>query len=375
MAFVHVGAVAPRALHTSGFRGRAVADAAAPAPVSAAPARRAPRMLIDDGEVVPAKGSSWKETFLGVDVAGGIPGGEAFFLKWIAGGMKDEFADMPDRLQPTQPKLEKSKPRPTLLQRVDKMEFFKDYEGVGVAVDRKEEVVSGAAAAAKKAGSAAMGAFEKLSSFGKGDRGASAKAADVKLRIGGKGVGNAGIAKASAPSAFAGGGYSTDASEKQALVDRQTMIAAAIAELAEAADPEAPDEALYAPYFPRATRNIAPEISLVCERNFFKDRVSVAMTEVTAKCTDVYFPKERSGKAPFIDIFYTGVKATASISVKLDDVVPLPATAPLVPAGIPTANLVKGSGGGLKLEYIVDGQAVSAYSDPRCIDNFKAMVQ
>lgn len=379
MAFVHVGAAVPRTLRSSSFCGCAVAEASV-APVAAPQSRRAPRMLVEDGEVVPAKGSSWRETFFGVGVAGGIPGGEKFYRDWVDSGMEGEFSDMPEKLQPGQPKVEKPKSAPTLLERVDKMEFFKDYEGVGV--EEEEEKLTGVAGAASKAGSAAKGAatsaLDRLASLtGKKTDGASdaaASAASKTIKIGGKAVSKASSAVSSVAS-DAANAFTSDASEKQTLVERASMIADAMAEVAAAADPEAPDESLYAPYFPKATRNLAPDLSFVCERDFYKDRVSMAMTEVKAKCTDVYFPKETEGKAPIIDISYNGVLTGASISVKLDDVTPLPATAPLVPAGVPAASLVPGSGGGLKLEYIVDGQEVSAYSDPRCIDNFSAMVK
>jgi hypothetical protein len=130
--------------------------------------------------------------------------------------------------------------------------------------------------------------------------------------------------------------------------DIRAAVAAAIAADSQGADLEAPDEALYAPYFPAAVRNLAPEISLVCQRNVFTDRVSVAMTEVTAKATDVHFPKWYSGKAPVINIFY-GSAATSGVSVSMDDIQAIPAyVAPSRP-GLPDVALVAGTGGGLKI--------------------------
>lgn len=138
----------------------------------------------------------------------------------------------------------------------------------------------------------------------------------------------------------------------------------------------APAEALYSKFYPAEVRNLAPMISITYEKDFVKDRVGVAMSEVTASPTDVYFPKEMSGKAPFIDISYDGKNAaTASISVRMADVDPLPTIAPPVAAGETFTKLVPGNSGGLKLEFEVQGEGpVNVYSDPRCIDNFNKMV-
>lgn len=350
MAFVAVPGSAPQALRASNFHGRAVTEARASS-AAAVPSRRATRMLVEDGEVAPTKGSKWKENLF----TGGIPGGEEFYRKWIADGMEGDFPDLPERMQPSQPKLEAPAKEPSFLKRVDSMEFFKEFEGEDGGKAGNVGAVAGAAAAAKSAAS-------KISKSMPG--GGSAQR--VGLKIGGKSVG-AGAAPVSPV-------VNTVNEAAAVAAQQEAALASAMAEAAASEDPEAPDEALYEKYFPKSIRNIAPEISMVSERDFFKDRVSLAMTPVTAKCTDLYFPREMEGKAPIIDIFYNGSVASASISVKLDDVEPLPASAPPVPAGSPSTQLVRGAGGGLKLEFAVDGETVSAYSDPRCTENYEKMI-
>lgn len=340
MAFVTVPV---QALSASNFRGRAVSETrAATAPV-AAPGRASTRMLVEDGEVAPTKGSQWKEN----PFTGGIPGGEAFYKQWIEDGMEGDFADMPERMQPSQPKLEAQQKAPSLLDRIDSMEFFKEFEG-----DAPAESEGGGGGIAAAVSTAASKVKQAASGASKGP---------VALKIGGK------------PISVDGSSAEPVDAAAESAAQQAAVLAAAMAEAASTDDPEAPDEALYDQYYPKATRNIAPEISMVCERDFFKDRVSLAMTPVSAKCTDVYFPRETEGKAPIIDIFYNGSVASASVSVKLDDVEPLPATAAPVPAGNASAQLVPGAGGGLKLEYVADGETVSAYSDPRCTETFEKM--
>lgn len=119
---------------------------------------------------------------------------------------------------------------------------------------------------------------------------------------------------------------------------------------------EAPDEALYAPYFPASVRNLAPEINMTYAKDFFKDRVSLAMTEVTASPADVYFPKEMKNKAPMIDINYTGNLSTSSVTVCLAPVDGLPTLPPPAKTGDAVTSLVSGPGGGLKLSYDVVGE-------------------
>lgn len=121
---------------------------------------------------------------------------------------------------------------------------------------------------------------------------------------------------------------------------------------------DAPNESLYAPYFPEKTRNLAPDIRMVYEKNFAKDRVYMAMTEVTASPTDVYFPKEMKNKAPIIEISYNGSSlGGASISVCLGAVDGLPTLPPTPKMGDAVTTLVPGRGGGLKLHYAVEGDA------------------
>lgn len=137
-----------------------------------------------------------------------------------------------------------------------------------------------------------------------------------------------------------------------------------------------PSESLYSKWFPANHRNLAPVISMVSEGDFNKDRVSVAMTEICANAADVHFPKEYSGKAPLISISYNGNLATASITVQMADVNPLPTIAPPVANGETITKLVPGAGGGLKLDFEVQGEGpVNVYSDPRCIEKFENMLK
>lgn len=117
----------------------------------------------------------------------------------------------------------------------------------------------------------------------------------------------------------------------------------------------APDESLYSAYFPASIRNLAPEITMVYEKSFEKDRVSMAMTEVTASATDVYYPKQMKNKAPIIDISYNGSLVGASVSVRMGDIEGLPTMPSPANVGDPVTALVPGRGGGLKLEISVEG--------------------
>lgn len=117
-----------------------------------------------------------------------------------------------------------------------------------------------------------------------------------------------------------------------------------------------PDESLYSAYFPAKVRNLAPEINIVYEKSFAKDRVYMAMTEVTASATDVYFPKEMKNKAPIIDISYNGSSlAGASVSVRMDDIGGLPTLPNPSQVGESKTSLVPGRGGGLRVEITVEG--------------------
>ncbi|PXF49306.1 hypothetical protein BWQ96_00880 [Gracilariopsis chorda] len=124
----------------------------------------------------------------------------------------------------------------------------------------------------------------------------------------------------------------------------------------QAADDSGPNPALYEKYFPDSVRNKAPEIKIVYENDYLKDRVSVAMTEVTASFSDVYYPKEMKNKAPVIDISYNGNLATASVSVSMEHIEGLPTLPPPPKAeGDTITSLVPGAGGGLKLQFDVAG--------------------
>lgn len=131
--------------------------------------------------------------------------------------------------------------------------------------------------------------------------------------------------------------------------------AGAAFDFGDAADPDAPDPALYEQYYPAGIRYLAPEILIQYEDNFCIDRVGVAMTEVTASATDVYFPKETKGKAPMIDVSYNGSLNTASVQVSMKDVEGLPTLPPPAKQGEAVTVLTPGAGGGLKLEYSVLG--------------------
>ncbi len=116
-------------------------------------------------------------------------------------------------------------------------------------------------------------------------------------------------------------------------------------------------------------------ISIVYEKDLYKDRVSMAMGEVSADASDVHYPKYRKNMAPIIKIDYNGSSlAGAGISVSMAEIEPLPPTAPPVADGETVTKLVPGVGGGLKLEFEVQGEGpVNVYSDPRAIENFNEM--
>eukprot|EP00172_Hildenbrandia_rubra_P000780 Plantae.Rhodophyta-Hildenbrandia_rubra.ctg14368.p1 GENE.Plantae.Rhodophyta-Hildenbrandia_rubra.ctg14368~~Plantae.Rhodophyta-Hildenbrandia_rubra.ctg14368.p1 ORF type:complete len:288 (-),score=78.62 Plantae.Rhodophyta-Hildenbrandia_rubra.ctg14368:896-1759(-) len=78
-----------------------------------------------------------KKKSLWVDNAftGGFPGGEAFFLKWTEGGMKEKVPDLDDKYQPDAKKEIKGFVRDTPL--MDKFEYFKEF--VGISSGDKEE--------------------------------------------------------------------------------------------------------------------------------------------------------------------------------------------------------------------------------------------
>jgi hypothetical protein len=121
MAFVN--GAAPVLARTT-FAGTGVCPAIHHTRVAMAPvAHSTPCMLIENGMVTSTSGSKWKENLF----TGGIPGGEEFYRKWIEEGAKGNFDDMPDYLQPSAKRIELPKKAPGLVERLNKMEFFKGF--------------------------------------------------------------------------------------------------------------------------------------------------------------------------------------------------------------------------------------------------------
>ncbi|GAB0494133.1 hypothetical protein MMPV_005423 [Pyropia vietnamensis] len=138
-----------------------------------------------------------------------------------------------------------------------------------------------------------------------------------------------------------------------------------------AAADEGPNPALYEKYYPADKRYVAPNIN-VSEAD---QTVSMNMLPVEAGFYERFYPKETLNKAPIIDIFYSGALSTASVSLKMAEVEPLPAVT-LVPKGDVQTSLVPSAGGGLKLDFSVSGgDRLNAYSDPRSVDKYEAMLQ
>lgn len=83
----------------------------------------------NEGSEPPAVGiagqSQWKENLF----AGGFPGGEAYFKKWIEEGMGDDVPDMPRSMQPSSEFKPTTVSRTGVLATLDKTEFFKDFVG------------------------------------------------------------------------------------------------------------------------------------------------------------------------------------------------------------------------------------------------------
>eukprot|EP00177_Eucheuma_denticulatum_P007965 GFKZ01014507.1.p2 GENE.GFKZ01014507.1~~GFKZ01014507.1.p2 ORF type:complete len:272 (-),score=47.82 GFKZ01014507.1:1632-2447(-) len=118
-------------------------------------------------------------------------------------------------------------------------------------------------------------------------------------------------------------------------------------------DDPVPDESLYKMYYPASIRYKAPEIDIVYGGAY--DKVGVAMTGVTATASEVYFPRESQGKAPVIEIFYNGTMASAYVKMSMQDIDGLPTLPPPPKEGDAVTKLVPGRGGGLKLEFSVEG--------------------
>ena len=141
------------------------------------------------------------------------------------------------------------------------------------------------------------------------------------------------------------------------------------------AEPDIPDDTSYAKYFLKEKRNFAPNIVLLNDKDSEKRRVSVAMAEVTAHFSERFFSKEISGKAPIIDIQYSPrYPFSGSVSIKFASVQGPPTLVGPQAPGETVTKMVQGSGGGLKLEFAVEGEGpVNVYRDPRCVENYQKM--
>lgn len=345
MAFVG----APGVLVRSSFSGGAVSHA------PSTPIARGPRMGLTDVEkksFAPIWGkSAWRED----EFTGGFPGGEEAFYKWIEDGGKAEVPDLPDYLQPTD--ADAPPKAPSGLTEVEK----KSFAPIWGSSEWREDVFTGGFPGGE-------GAYYKwIEEGGEADvpdlpdflqpkadsgaavaeKGAIAGVMDFisdKLPFGGKGD-----APADKPVTLKIGGRS--------VVAEPTPMAAPAAPV----DPEAPAESLFEKYYPKATRFLAPHISIVDERDFRMDKVGVSMEEVTASPVDVHYPKETKNKAPVITLDYNGNLATASLSMVMKEIEPLPSSIGPVKNGETVTKLLPGRGGGLKLEFDVQGEGPTAF--------------
>jgi len=257
---------------------------------------------------------------------GGFPGGEDFFKKWVDDGMTGEVPDLPEELQSKTPFEE-----PDAV--IDPREWYADMipvpEGL-ISQPKVSEMIG-------KAGNAVAEAVDDLAAA-TGTAGAAAAAASGAVKKVTKKVGGA---------SATGAGQAASPSD------------------------DGPNPALYEKFYPADKRYLAPHIA-ISEAN---DKVGLSMNAVEAGFYERYFPKERLNKAPIIDIFYSGALNTASVSLKMAEVEGLPAVA-VVPKGDVQTSLVPSSGGGLKLNFSVSGgDALNAYSDPRGVDKYEAMLQ
>lgn len=249
------------------------------------------RMASDEPRVVGVAGNSmWKEDLF----AGGFPGGEAFFKKWIDDGMKDDVPDMPSFMQPSAEfKPVKPTPGTGVLAVLDRTEFFKDFVGQQTSDSDDEE--DGDSESSSTASSSSITSIAELT---------AALQADV------------------AP--------------------------------ADILSTEIPDETLYEKFYPAATRNLAPVFEFDYDRKSEShqyDTVGMSMQPISASFTDVYYPKESKNNAPFIDIFYAGSLNAASVKMYMDEVDPLPTLPPPPTSNDTVVALRPGSGGGLKLNF------------------------
>lgn len=254
---------------------------------------------------------------------GGFPGGEAFFKQWLAEGMKGDVPDMPDELQ-SRTAYEEPEPK------VDPREWYADMVPVPEGLTSKPKMSE----MLKSAGSAVEAAVDDV-----------AEAASESGAV---------------LAAVATGGVAAAKGVKK--VGKKANAATA---------DEAPNPALYEKYYPADKLYIAPNINLY-EAD---QQVSMNMLPVEAGFYERFYPKETLNKAPIIDIFYSGALSTASVSLKMAEVEPLPAVT-VVPKGDVQTSLVPSAGGGLKLDFSVSGgERLNAYSDPRSVDKYDAMLR
>jgi hypothetical protein len=120
MAFVNGPAPV---LGLTSFAGATVCPGARPGLAVVPVSHSTPCMLIENGMVTSTSGSKWKENVF----TGGIPGGEEFYQKWIEEGANGNFDDMPDYLQPSAKRVELPEKAPNLVERLNRMEFFKGF--------------------------------------------------------------------------------------------------------------------------------------------------------------------------------------------------------------------------------------------------------
>lgn len=257
---------------------------------------------------------------------GGFPGGEAFFKQWLDEGMTGDVPDMPDELQS---RTEFEAPEP----KVDPREWYADMVPVPEGQTSKPKVSELLSAAGSAVESAVNDVAEAASESG------------------------------AALAAVAGG----DASGvKKAVKKVSKKVGAAAAD-----ESQGPDPALYEQYYPADKRYLAPNINVSEADNL----VSMNMAPVESAFYERFYPKETLNKAPKIDIFYSGALNTASVSLKMEEVEGLPALA-VVPKGDIQTSLVPSAGGGLKLDFSVSGgDQLNAYSDPRSVDKYNAMLR
>nr|7Y4L_WA Chain WA, CaRSPs2 [Porphyridium purpureum]7Y4L_cA Chain cA, CaRSPs2 [Porphyridium purpureum] len=282
------------------------------------------RMKQDDYE-------QWKTEF-----AGGFPGGEAFYKKWIEEGAKGDVPALEEELQPRSPNK-----KPTIYE-----EQMISNRGQQKGVDPTWKTLL--------AGGFPGGEFFFKKWIGEGAQG-EVPNLDADLQPG------SGSAKKT--------GKKEDADKSSPggiMTPGRIMVPSGLGEEEETVDKEAPRPELYNKYFSADRLHKAPEILFEYNKTKY-DRVGVRYTEVTSKASERFFPKSRMNRAPVIEISYReGAVSTASVSLSMPEISGPPALPFPVPKGDVTTTMVTDpTTGRLKLEFKVDGAAVSAYSDPR----------